>query len=78
MRNLCYENDFDLHENEIACRTNFHMKSFALILALKQRHKGARKWPISKADGQKGQKGHLFYPVFFPRCALYLACKSRA
>ena len=46
MRNLCYENDFDLHENETTCRTNFHMKGFALRLALKQRHKGTRKWPI--------------------------------
>ena len=24
------ENDFDLHENETACRTHFPMKSFAL------------------------------------------------
>ena len=23
------ENDFDLHENEITCRTHFHMKGFA-------------------------------------------------
>ena len=46
MRNLSYENDFDLHENETACRTHFHMKGFALRLALKQRHKGTRKWPI--------------------------------
>ena len=46
MRNHCYENDFDLHENETACRTHFHMKGFALRLALKQRHKRTRKWPI--------------------------------
>ena len=30
MRNHSYENDFDLHENETACRTLFHMKGFAL------------------------------------------------
>ena len=28
--------------------------------------------------GQKGQKGHLFDPMFFPGRALNLACKSRA
>ena len=41
-----YENNFDFYENETACRTHFHMKGFALRLALKQRHKGTRKWPI--------------------------------
>ena len=30
MRNHSYENDFDLHENETACRTHFIMKGFAL------------------------------------------------
>ena len=39
MRNHSYEDDFDLHENETACRTHFHMKGFALGFALKQRHK---------------------------------------
>ena len=39
----------DLHENETACRTTFHMKGFALRLVLKQRHKGTRKWPIGVA-----------------------------
>ena len=37
---------FDLHENETACRTLFHMKCFALRLVLKQRFKRTRKWPI--------------------------------
>ena len=46
MGNYLYENDFDLHENETACRTHFHMKGSALRLVLKQRHKGTRKWPI--------------------------------
>ena len=46
MRNHCYENDFDLHENKTAWRTHFHMKGFALKLVLKQRHKRTRKWPI--------------------------------
>ena len=44
--NHSYENDFDLHENEIACRTHFHMKGFALRLVLKSRHKRTWKWPI--------------------------------
>ena len=47
MRNHSYENDFDLHENETACRTHFHMKDFALRLVLKQRQKRTRKWPIN-------------------------------
>ena len=46
MRSHSYENDFDLHENETACRTHFDMKGFALRLVLKQRHKRTRKWPI--------------------------------
>ena len=46
MRNHSYENDFDLHEKETACRTHFHMKGFALRLASKQKHKRTRKWPI--------------------------------
>ena len=46
MQNHSYENDFDLHENETACRTHSYMKGFALRLALMQRQKGTRKWPI--------------------------------
>ena len=52
MRNHSYENDFDLYENETACRTHFHMKGFALRLVLKQRHKRTRKCPI---EGTKNQ-----------------------
>ena len=47
MRNHSNENDFDLHENETACKTHFHMKGFALRFVLKQRHKRTRKWPIT-------------------------------
>ena len=46
MQNHSSESNFDLHENEIACRTHFHMKGFELILVLKQRDKRTRKWPI--------------------------------
>ena len=35
--------NYDLHENETACRTHFNMKGFALRLVLKQRHKRTRK-----------------------------------
>ena len=45
---ILMKNDFDLHENESAGRTPFHVKGFALRLVLKQRHKRTRKWPIVK------------------------------
>ena len=45
-----YENDFDLHENETAYRTHFHMKGFAIRVVLKQRHKRTRKWPLAAGD----------------------------
>ena len=32
MRNLSYENDLDLQQNETACRTHFHVKGFVLNL----------------------------------------------
>ena len=43
---LSAKNDFYFHEKETARRTHFHMKGFALRLALKQRQKRTRKWPI--------------------------------
>ena len=42
-----YGNDFELLENETACRTHFLMKGFQLGFVLKQRHKRTRKWPIA-------------------------------
>ena len=51
MRNHSYENDFDLHENETARRTHFHMKGSALRRVLKQRHRRTRKWPIKFSRG---------------------------
>ena len=47
MRNLSFENEFDLHENEPVGGTHFHMNGFALRLVLTWRQKGTRKWPIS-------------------------------
>ena len=59
MRNHSYENYFDLHGNETACRTHFHMKGFALRLVLKQRHKRTRKWPIPLHLSDKFSKRSL-------------------
>ena len=41
---------FHFHANQIhfhANQSHFHKNSFALRLALKQRHRGTRKWPIN-------------------------------
>ena len=60
MQNYSHENDFDLYENETACRTHFHMKSFALRLVLTQRHKRTRKWPTEVLLlVEPPNKGHL-------------------
>ena len=58
MRNHSYANDFDLHENETACRTHFHMKGFALRLVLKQRHERIRKWAINIDPTQREFYSH--------------------
>ena len=70
VQNHSFENDFDLHENETACRTHFHMKRFALRLVLKQRQKRTRKWPI----------GHAFYmgPVVIPAVSFRINLDSLA
>ena len=46
MRNLSYENEFSMQVSFHANQSHFHKNGFALRLALKQRHKGTRKWPI--------------------------------
>ena len=46
MRNHSNENEFDLHENGRAGETHFHINGFAGRLALTQRQKVTRKWPI--------------------------------
>ena len=45
MRNLSYENEFCMQFHFHANQSHFHKNDFALRLALKQRHKGTRKWP---------------------------------
>ena len=37
MQNLPYENEFDLHLNELVGKIDFRTKGFALVLVLKQR-----------------------------------------
>ena len=46
MRNLSCENEFCMQFHFHANRSHFHKNGFALRLALKQRHRGTRKWPI--------------------------------
>ena len=41
-----YENEFCMQFHSHANQSHFHNNGFALILALKQRHTGTRKWPI--------------------------------
>ena len=53
MRNHSYENDFDLHENETACRTHFHMKGFALKLVLKEVQENWEMVYLKKANAFK-------------------------
>ena len=55
MRNLSYENEYDLHSNGLVSKTHFHMKGFALGLVLKQRQKRTRKWPIASSHFNRSQ-----------------------
>ena len=47
MRNLSYENELCMQFHFHANQSHFHKNGSALRLALKQRHKGPQKWPIS-------------------------------
>ena len=53
---------FHSHANQ----SHFHKNGFALRLALKQRHKGTRKWPIDM----------LFYPIRMQICCLYIVIQK--
>ena len=53
MRNLSYENELCMQFHFHAIQIHFHKNGFALRLALKQRHKGTRKWPIDLLFGLK-------------------------
>ena len=77
MRNLSYENEYDLHSNGLVSKTHFHMKGFALGLVLKQRQKRTRKWPIRFQNsaisyfnneepprGYATRNSHLFFIYF--------------
>ena len=69
MRNLSYENEYDLHSNGLVSKTHFHMKGFALGLVLTQRQKTARKWPIASGGLSRVILGmalisKFLFPVF--------------
>ena len=63
MRNLSYENEYDLHSNGLVSKTHFHMKGFALGLVLKQRQKRTRKWPI-----ETSHLSRRYFPRSFAKC----------
>ena len=65
MRNHYYENDFDLHENETACRTHFDMNGFARRLVLIQRQKVTQNWPIQKPMKRRKTLRGLLNSYFF-------------
>ena len=48
-KNLSYENEFDLHENEPVGETRSHMNTFARRLVFTLRQKAVRKWLIGEA-----------------------------
>ena len=58
MRNYSYENEFDLHENERAGKTHFHMNGFALrlVLRLRQKRRGNGLF-VSGCDQHPGLRG---------------------
>ena len=59
MRNHSYESDFDLHENETACRTHFHMNGFP-------------SQPRFKTESQENSE--MAYLNSASRCALVSFC----
>ena len=46
------ENEFSMQFHFHANQSHFHNNGFAFRLALKQRHKGTRKWPIAIASNK--------------------------
>ena len=63
MRNLSYENEFCTQFHFHANQSHFHKNGFALRLALKQRHKGTRKWSIKKLVLMQHKRVELAKPV---------------
>ena len=52
VQNVSYENEFDLHENEITDETQFQNNGLARTLVLTQRQRATREWPIITSDFQ--------------------------
>ena len=57
MQNFSYENQFDLHENELVGETHFHKNGFALRLVLPQRQTRTQKWAMHKNSKKKKKNG---------------------
>ena len=53
MQIFSYENEFDLHENELVGETHFHKNGFALKIVLTQRQTRTRKWAMGNDDFEK-------------------------
>ena len=66
MRNLSYENEFCTQFLFHANNSHFHNNGFALRLALKQRYKGTRKWPIGFAFATPHDWLKKLAPIFHP------------
>ena len=64
MRNHSHENDFDLNENEIACRAHFHMKGFALRLVLKKRQRELGNGLLFNRSTILNQSARIFFGLF--------------
>ena len=72
MRNLSHENDFDLNEIEIACRTHFHMKGFALRLVLKKRQRELENGLLFNRSTILNQSARIFFELFSKLFSCYL------
>ena len=66
MQNFSYENEFDLHENELVGETHFHKNGFALTLILAQRQTRTWIWAIAwpKYDLSKHKQAQIFWKTY--------------
>ena len=54
VQSFSYENEFDLHENELVGESRFHKNGFPLGLVLTQRQTRTRKWRITLPPARMG------------------------
>ena len=57
VRNLSYENEFDLHLNELVSKTHFHER-FRTWTRFETEVNGTRKWPIKFSGRQPCSQKH--------------------